>query len=108
MEMNLSKLQEIVKDREAWCDVVHWGRKELDKTEWTTVIAYKIFLKKFFLSGWPTDTYPGKTIPDFFFLNNSSYLIALQTVLGGVSVNINKVPFLLWSPTTTHLEVQSS
>ena len=33
MEMNLSKLQEIVKDREAWCDVVHWGRKELDKTE---------------------------------------------------------------------------
>ena len=23
MEMNLSKLQEIVKDREAWCTVVH-------------------------------------------------------------------------------------
>ena len=33
MEMNLSKLQEIVKDREAWHAAVHWGCKELDKTE---------------------------------------------------------------------------
>ena len=30
MDMSLSKLQEIVKDREAWHDVVHGGREELD------------------------------------------------------------------------------
>ena len=30
--MNLGKLQEIVKDREAWCAAVPGGRKELDTT----------------------------------------------------------------------------
>ena len=30
MNMNLSKLQEIVKDREAWCAAVHGGLKESD------------------------------------------------------------------------------
>ena len=32
MDMNLGKLQEIVKDREAWCAAVHGGYKELDTT----------------------------------------------------------------------------
>ena len=32
MDMNLSKLQEIVKEREAWCAAVH-GVKKLDMTE---------------------------------------------------------------------------
>ena len=32
MDMSLSKLQEIMKDREAWCDAVI-GLQKLDKTE---------------------------------------------------------------------------
>ena len=32
MDVNLSKLQETVKDREAWCAAVSWGCKELDVT----------------------------------------------------------------------------
>ena len=30
MDLSLSKLQEMVKDREAWRDAVYGGRKELD------------------------------------------------------------------------------
>ena len=32
VDMNLSKLWEIVKDREAWREAVHAGHKELDIT----------------------------------------------------------------------------
>ena len=33
MDLGLSKLQEIVKDRETWCAAVH-GLEESDMTEW--------------------------------------------------------------------------
>ena len=32
VDMNLSKLSEIVKDREAWCATLDGGHKELDTT----------------------------------------------------------------------------
>ena len=33
MDVSLNKLQEMVKDREAWLGAVLWGRKESDMTE---------------------------------------------------------------------------
>ena len=32
MDMNLSKLSEIIEDRVAWCATVHGGLQELDTT----------------------------------------------------------------------------
>ena len=34
MDMNLGKLREIVRDREAWHAIVHGGHKESDTTQW--------------------------------------------------------------------------
>ena len=33
MDMSLSQLQEMMKDREAWCAANHWVHKESEMTE---------------------------------------------------------------------------
>ena len=39
MDMNLSKFQEIVKDREAWCAAVHMVAKSWTQlSDWTTIV----------------------------------------------------------------------
>ena len=39
MDMNLSKLQDIVKDREAWCAVAHGiAKSQTQLSDWTTTI----------------------------------------------------------------------
>ena len=48
-DMSLSKLGEIVKDREPWCATVHGSHKESDMTEhFTTVAQWYLFYFVFF------------------------------------------------------------
>ena len=55
MDMSLSKLWELVTDREAWRTTVHEGRKELDMTEWLNWLTYTV---------WLLFRYPGTSVND--------------------------------------------
>ena len=46
MDMSLSKLWEIVKDREVYCGAVHWDHKESDVTEWLNNENLKILCRE--------------------------------------------------------------
>ena len=52
MDMSLSKLLEIVKDREDWCDAVHRLQSQTQLSDWTTTITIPPLTKYFLHVTW--------------------------------------------------------
>ena len=114
MVMNLSKLQEIVKDRGAWCAAVHGVTKSLTRlSNWTTRTPSHLVFLKFCLPWFFSEAAKGQWLQTLIHLFHPTYLSAESQVTWIMSFVKGSVitfrssgassPFLKWKLSTTKL-----